>query len=46
MKKIIVALFLASISLQAQLPDTDIWLFELGKTKKGIILKKGKKYNK
>lgn len=42
MKKIIFALFLASISLQAQLPDTDIWLFELGKTKKGIILKKGK----
>jgi hypothetical protein len=26
----------------AQLPDTDIWLYKLGKTKKGVILKEGK----
>lgn len=43
MRKINVLFFLLCASaLSAQLPDTDIWLFQLGKTKKGIILKEGK----
>ncbi len=34
-------LFLASFALAAQLPDSDIWIFEIKKTEVGIILKKG-----
>jgi Tol biopolymer transport system component len=41
MKWLLVFVFSGGFCI-AQLPDTDIWLFELGKTKKGIIIKKGK----
>ncbi|MBC7861791.1 MAG: PD40 domain-containing protein, partial [Bacteroidia bacterium] len=42
MKTIYSLILLISFSLSAQLPDSDIWLFSIGKTKKGIILKEGK----
>ncbi len=42
MMRLIVTFLLSVGFAYAQMPETDIWLFEIAKTKKGIIIKKGK----
>lgn len=41
MKQFLLCFFFTGSLLIAQVPDSDIWIFELGKTEKGIILKQG-----